>query len=92
MAVTISIPTVLRAQTDGQANVEVDGATVGAVFDEVISRFPGLKANLVGDDGGLHKFVNVFVDDEDIRYLDGLDTKLDDGASIAILPAVAGGA
>ncbi len=92
MAVTLSIPTVLRAQTDGQANVEVDGATVGAVFDEVISRFPGLKANLVGDDGGLHKFVNVFVDDEDIRYLDGLDTKLADGASIAILPAVAGGA
>jgi sulfur-carrier protein len=91
MTVTISIPTVLRAQTDGQANVEVDGATVGEVFEQVVGRYPGLRANLLGDDGELHKFVNVFVDDEDIRYLDGLDTKLTDGASVAILPAVAGG-
>jgi molybdopterin converting factor small subunit len=92
MAVTISIPTVLRAQTDGQANVSVGGATLGEAVDEIVTRYPGLRANLLGDDGGLHKFVNVFVDDEDIRYLDGLDTKLVDGATVAILPAVAGGA
>ena len=91
MAVEVKIPTVLRAQTDGSATVSVDGATVGAVFEALVGRFPGLRENLLGDDGGMHKFVNVFVNDDDIRYLDRLDTKLSDGDEIAILPAVAGG-
>jgi MoaD family protein len=91
MAVEVKIPTVLRAQADGNASVSVDGATVGDVFTTLVERFPGLRQNLLGDDGGMHKFVNVFVNDDDIRYLDRLDTKLSDGDEIAILPAVAGG-
>jgi sulfur-carrier protein len=89
--VEVKLPTVLRAQADGQATVTIDGATVGAVFTALVEQYPGLRGNLLGDDGGLHKFVNVYKDDDDIRYLDGLDTKVADGDVISILPAVAGG-
>jgi molybdopterin converting factor small subunit len=92
MAVEIKLPTVLRAQADGQASVRVDGATVGDVFNNLIAQYPGLRDNLLDDKGGLHKFVNVYKDDDDIRYLDGIDTKLGDGDVLSILPAVAGGA
>jgi sulfur-carrier protein len=92
MAVEIKLPTVLRAQADGQASVRVDGATVGDVFNNLIAQYPGLRGNLLDDNGGLHKFVNVYKDDDDIRYLDGIDTKLADGDVLSILPAVAGGA
>ncbi len=91
MAVDVKIPTVLRAQTDGQASIAADGATVGEIFDGLVARYPGIKANLIGDDGGLHKFVNVYVNDDDIRFLDKLDTKVSSGDTISILPAVAGG-
>ena len=91
MAVAIKLPTVLRAQADNQATVEVDGATIGEVFSNLIEQYPGLRANLLDDAGGLHKFVNVYKDDDDIRYLDGLDTKVGDGDVLSILPAVAGG-
>jgi molybdopterin converting factor small subunit len=91
MAVEIKLPTVLRAQADGQASVRVDGATVGDVFNNLIAQYPGLRDNLLDDSGGLHKFVNVYKDDDDIRYLDGIDTKLADGDVLSILPAVAGG-
>jgi molybdopterin synthase sulfur carrier subunit len=89
--VEVKLPTVLRAQADGQATVTIDGATVGAVFTALVEQYPGLRGNLLGDDGGLHKFVNVYKDDDDIRYLDGLDTKVGDGDVLSILPAVAGG-
>ena len=92
MAVEIKLPTVLRTIADGQATVSVDGATVGGVFTTLVQRYPGLRANLLDEAGGLHKFVNVYKDDDDIRYLDGLDTKLADGDVLTILPAVAGGA
>ena len=92
MAVEIKLPTVLRTIADGQATVSVAGATVGEVFTTLVDRYPGLRANLLDDAGGLHKFVNVYKDDDDIRYLDGLDTKLADGDVLSILPAVAGGA
>ena len=82
----------LRAQADNQATVKVDGATVGDVFTSLIEQYPGLRANLLDDGGGLHKFVNVYKDDDDIRYLEGLDTKVADGDVLSILPAVAGGA
>jgi molybdopterin converting factor small subunit len=88
----IRLPTVLRAQADGQANVTVEGATIGEVFGALTGQYPGLRGNLLDDTGGLHKFVNVYINDEDIRYLDGLDTKVADGDVISILPAVAGGA
>ena len=91
MAVEIKLPTVLRAHADGQATVVVDGSTVGEVFEALTAQYPGLRGNLLDDAGGLHKFVNVYKDDDDIRYLDGLDTKLGDGDVLSILPAVAGG-
>ena len=91
MSVEIKLPTVLRVIADGQATVSVDGATVSDVFTTLVDRYPGLRANLLDDAGGLHKFVNVYKDDDDIRYLDGLDTKLADGDVLTILPAVAGG-
>lgn len=92
MAVDVRIPTVLRVHVDGASSVSAQGATVGEVFADLVARFPGLGGQLIGDDGALHKFVNVYVDDEDVRYLDGLDTKVPDGAEISVLPAVAGGA
>jgi molybdopterin synthase sulfur carrier subunit len=92
MPVDVKLPTMLRSQADGQATVAVDGETVGAVFNALIDRYPGLRDNLLDAAGGLHKFVNVYKDDDDIRYLDGLDTKLANGDVVSILPAVAGGA
>jgi molybdopterin converting factor small subunit len=89
--VEIRLPTVLRAAADGQASVSVDGATVGEVFNSLVGQYPGLRGNLLDDAGGLHKFVNVYTNDEDIRYLEGLDTKVNDGDVLSILPAVAGG-
>lgn len=91
MPVEVKIPTVLRAQADGQTSVTLDGGTVGEVFQALVARYPGLRGNLLDESGGLHKFVNVYKDDDDIRYLDGLDTKLADGDTLSILPAVAGG-
>lgn len=91
MAVEVKLPTLLRVHADNEASVTADGATVGEVFGELTTRYPGLAGNLIDDDGKLHKFVNVYKDDDDIRYLDGLDTKVVDGDVISILPAVAGG-
>ena len=91
MAVEVKLPTLLRAHADGAASVTADGATVGEVFQPLIERYPGPGRQPVDDDGSLHKFVNVYKDDDDIRYLDGLDTKVADGDVISILPAVAGG-
>lgn len=91
VSVEVRLPTLLRVHTDGESSVTVDGTTVGEVFDAVIGRYPGLAGNLRDGDGGLHKFVNVYVDDDDIRYLNDLDTPVRAGQSISILPAVAGG-
>jgi sulfur-carrier protein len=91
MAVEVRVPNLLRVHTDGAATVPADGATVGEVFGVLVERFPGLSNQLIDESGDLHKFVNVYVDDDDIRYLDKLDTKVHDGATISILPAVAGG-
>ncbi len=91
MSVTVSIPTVLRTLTGGQSKVEVTGATVGEVLDAVESAHPGLKARILEDDGSIKRFMNVFVDDDDVRYLDGLDTKVNDGANVTVFQAVAGG-
>ena len=91
MAVTVRLPTLLRSFADGAATIDSDGATVGEVFTDLTGRFPGLADQLLDGDGGLHKFVNVYRNDDDIRYLDQLDTKVADGDTISILPAVAGG-
>jgi sulfur-carrier protein len=91
MPVNVKIPTQLRAATDGEAVAAVDGATVAEVLDALYERFGELKAR-IADDDGLRRFVNVYVGGEDIRFLDGLETPVADGAEVTILPAVAGGA
>jgi MoaD family protein len=91
MSVEVKLPTLLRAHAGGQSSVTAEGATVGEVFADLTARFPGMADNLVDEDGKLHKFVNVYRNDDDIRYLDSLDTKVADGDVISILPAVAGG-
>ena len=91
MSVEVKLPTLLRPHAGGASSVTADGATVGEVFADLTARFGGLSGNLVDDAGQLHKFVNVYLNDDDIRYLDSLDTKVGDGDVISILPAVAGG-
>jgi len=91
MAVEVRLPTLLRPHADGASAVSAEGSTVGEVFDALTARYPGLADQLVDGTGGLHKFVNVYRNDDDIRYLDQLDTKVAEGDTISILPAVAGG-
>jgi adenylyltransferase/sulfurtransferase len=88
---TIHIPTPLRPFTDKKESVEVSGATVGELLKDLTTRHDGLKKHLYTDDGRLRNFVNVYLNDEDIRYLNALDTAVNDGDSISILPALAGG-
>lgn len=90
MPVTVKIPTQLRAATGGEAVASVEGATVGQVLDSLYERFEELKPR-IADDEGLRRFVNVYVGGEDIRFLNGLETPVADGAEVTILPAVAGG-
>jgi sulfur-carrier protein len=91
MAVIVKIPSQLRAATDGEASTQVDGTTVGEVLDSLYERYGELRSR-IAEDGGLRRFVNVYVGGEDIRFLDGLDTPVEDGDEVTILPAVAGGA
>lgn len=91
MTVKVRLPNVLRPLADGEAVVTAPGRTVREVFDQLEDRYPGLGERLVDEEGRLHRFVNVFLEDEDIRYLDGLDTEVPEGSEVAILPAVAGG-
>jgi sulfur-carrier protein len=91
MSVLVKIPTQLRAAAGGEAETEVDGATVQEVLDGLFERHDELRARLYDADGGLRRFVNVYVAGEDIRFLDGLKTPVADGAELTILPAVAGG-
>jgi sulfur-carrier protein len=90
MSVRVKIPTQLREATEGEAVAEVEGSTVGEVLDSLYSRYGELKSR-IAEDGGLRRFVNVYVAGEDIRFLDGLDTAVSDGDEVTILPAVAGG-
>lgn len=91
MSVTIRIPTTLRPLAGGSSEVEVEGATVGDVLKALDSAHPGFSDRLLDDEGGLRKFVNIFVADDDVRFLDGLATPVPDGETVAIIPAVAGG-
>jgi len=92
MTVTVRIPTTLRPLTEGSATVSTSGATVAAVLADLETRHPGLRERILDESGALHRFVNVFVDDEDVRFLNGPGTEVPDGATVAIVPAVAGGA
>ena len=91
MPVTVRVPTQLRSLTGGASEVAVDGATVGAVLKALDAAHPGFEERLFDDGGGLRRFVNVFVADEDIRFLDGVATPVQEGTVVSIVPAVAGG-
>jgi sulfur-carrier protein len=91
LSVQVRIPTVFRKYTDQQGVVEVEPGTLASVVDELESRFPGIKEQLLSGDGELHRFVNVYVNDEDVRYLSNLHTHADDGDEVSLLPSVAGG-
>jgi MoaD family protein len=92
VSVQVRLPTVLRPHAGGSATVEAEGETVGQIVESLVTRYPAMAGQIVTDDGTLHKFVNIYKNDDDIRYLDKLDTKVADGDVISILPAVAGGA
>ena len=91
MAIEVRIPTILRTFTDGAKVVEGKGDTLEALIDDLDGRHVGLKARLLAEQGGLQRFVNVYVNDEDVRFMGGLGTTLADGDSVTVLPAVAGG-
>ena len=90
MPVTVKIPSQLRAATEGESEVHVEGATVGEALDAVFEQHDGLRERIT-EDGGLRRFVNVYVAGEDIRFRDGLQTAVTEGDEVTILPAVAGG-
>jgi len=90
MAIKVQIPTPMRQHTEGQTSVEVAGATVKAVLDNLVAKYPGLQQRLFLN-GQVRQFVNLYLNDEDVRYLDNLNTPVKDGDDLAIIPAVAGG-
>lgn len=90
MAVSVSIPTILRTHTAGEKSVDAAGGTLAEVIEDLDSRHNGIKARLITN-GSLHRFVNVYVNDEDVRFAGGLDAAVADGDTVTILPAVAGG-
>ena len=91
MSVTVRVPTTLRTLTSGASEVSVEGATVSEVLDNLEAIHPGFKQRLLDDGGALRRFVNLFVADDDVRFLDGLNTPVPDGETVSIIPAVAGG-
>jgi molybdopterin synthase sulfur carrier subunit len=91
MAIEVRIPTILRTYTGGEKTVQGDGETLQALIADLDGKYPGLRSRLVTDTGALHRFVNVYVNDEDVRFTGALDTGLKDGDSVTVLPAVAGG-
>jgi molybdopterin synthase sulfur carrier subunit len=91
MSVEVRIPTVFRKFTDGKDVVELEPGTVADLIDQLETRYPGMKQQLMTDDGNLHRFVNVYVNDEDARYLEQLDTPVAEGDTVSLLPSVAGG-
>ena len=91
MAIEVRIPTILRSYTGGAKTVEGAGESINDLLTDLDGKFPGLRGRLVTEEGGLHRFVNVYVNDEDVRFLGALETKLSDGDTVTILPAVAGG-
>jgi len=91
MSVLIRIPTPLRRMTNGESKVEIDSSDVGDMVEKLDSSYPGLKARLVDENGDLRYFVNIYLNGEDVRFLQGLDTATKSGDEVSIVPAVAGG-
>jgi sulfur-carrier protein len=90
MAIEVRIPTILRTYTDGEKSVSGEGGSLSALIDDLESNHPGIKDRLI-DNGDLRRFVNVYVNDEDVRFIGGLEATLNDGDQVVVLPAVAGG-
>ena len=91
MSISVKVPTILRTYTGGESTVEVAGATLADALADLDTRYPGIGARVLDDEGRLRRFVNVYVNDDDVRFLEDLQTPTPDGASISIIPAVAGG-
>jgi molybdopterin synthase sulfur carrier subunit len=88
---TVRIPTILRTYTDGESEVSADGATLAEVLDDLDASYAGIKGRILDDKGELRRFVNVYVGNDDVRFLENLQTPTPDGAQISVIPAVAGG-
>jgi molybdopterin converting factor small subunit len=91
VSVTVRLPTIMRSNAGGQSEISAEGATIGEVIDDVVRQFPGTASHLRAPDGGVHRFVNVYLNDEVVRYLGKLETKVGEGDTVSIVPAVAGG-
>jgi sulfur-carrier protein len=91
VSVDVRLPTILRVAAGGQSTVAVEGATVGEVFEELIRQHPGLRDQLLTPEGDVHRHLTIFLNDDDIRYLSKLDTKVGEGDTVTLMPAVAGG-
>ncbi|MFD8072428.1 ubiquitin-like small modifier protein 1 [Streptomyces sp. NPDC059718] len=91
MSATVRIPTILRTYTGGRAEVPAEGGTLAEVIDSLEQSHPGISARVLDDTGKLRRFVNVYVNDDDVRFSEGLQTAVGEGASVSIIPAVAGG-
>jgi sulfur-carrier protein len=91
MSVQVRIPTILRTYTGGESEVSADGADLASVLDDLEGRYAGIKARIVDETGELRRFVNVYVGNDDVRFLEGLGTATPDGTKISVIPAVAGG-
>jgi molybdopterin converting factor small subunit len=92
VAVEVRIPTVFRKLTEQRATVEVEPGTIAVMIERLNERFPGMRQQLITNEGELHRFVNVYLNDEDVRYLEQLDTTATEGDTVSLLPSVAGGA
>lgn len=91
MSVQVRVPTILRTYTSGASTVQADGGTVAEVIDALEADYPGIKARIVDEQGALRKFMNVYVDNDDVRYVDGLATPVRESQQVSVIPAVAGG-
>ena len=91
MSVSVRIPTILRTYTGGLSEVAAEGATLGEVIDDLDSKYDGIRARILDDQGAIRRFVNVYVGNDDVRFLEALDTKTPDGIQVSVIPAVAGG-
>ena len=91
MSITVSVPTQLRTLTGGHSEVQADGSTIGDVIRTIDARYPGFAGRVLDDNGSIRRFVNVYLNSEDVRFLNGIDSEVPQSASISIIPAVAGG-
>jgi sulfur-carrier protein len=91
MSVSVRIPTILRTYTNGESEVQADGATLAEVLESLDSSYPGIRGRILDDQGAIRRFVNVYVGNDDVRFLDALETKTPEGTQLSVIPAVAGG-